>query len=209
MTHLMDTITYNTERVSYWQSQPDFDYNRELLTPEVDVWQIINMWVYRILRKIFGNQFAQDFTDLVIILFILAVIVLVTWFIYKRTPELFIRTRRNRLAYEVHEDTIYGIDFERQIAQAESRGDFKEVVRLLYLQTLKSLSDEGKIDWQLYKTPTEYIYEIKADHIKKVFRELTTHFLRVRYGNFDAAPDTVNTVRNLQSEIRKGGSHES
>ena len=69
------------------------------------------------------------------------------------------RSPKNKLPYEVGEDTIYGVDFSGGIADALSRSDYREAVRLLYLQTLKRLSDEKRIDWQPYKTPTQYINE--------------------------------------------------
>ena len=58
-------------------------------------------------------------------------------------------------------------------------------MRLLYLQTLKQLSDAERIDWQLYKTPTQYLNEVRLP----AFRQLTNHFLRVRYGNFEATEE--------------------
>lgn len=81
-------------------------------------------------------------------------------------------SRKNALPYAVEEDTIYGVDFVRGIADALSRSDYREAVRLLYLQTLKQLSDEKRIDWQLYKTPTQYVYEVRMP----AFRQLTNHF---------------------------------
>ena len=48
----------------------------------------------------------------------------------------------------------------KRIADALCPTDYREAVRLLYLQTLKQLSDGKRIDWQLYKTPTQYIYEV-------------------------------------------------
>ena len=76
-----------------------------------------------------------------------------------------------------------------------------KAVRLLYLQTLKRLSDEKRIDWQPYKTPTQYINEVRIP----VFRQLTNHFLRVRYGNFEATEELFNSMKSLQEEIGKGG----
>lgn len=81
------------------------------------------------------------------------------------------------------------------------RSDYREAVRLLYLQTLKRLSDEKRIDWQPYKTPTQYINEVRIP----VFRQLTNHFLRVRYGNFEATEELFNSMKSLQEEIGKGG----
>ena len=79
--------------------------------------------------------------------------------------------------------------------------DYREAVRLLYLQTLKQLSDEKRIDWQLYKTPTQYVYEVRMP----AFRQLTNHFLRVRYGNFEATEALFHVMRSLQEEVKKGG----
>ena len=107
-------------------------------------------------------------------------------------------SRKNALPYAVEEDTIYGVDFARGIADALSRSDYREAVRLLYLQTLKQLSDEKRIDWQLYKTPTQYVYEVRMP----AFRQLTNHFLRVRYGNFEAL---FHVMQSLQEEVKKGG----
>ena len=94
-------------------------------------------------------------------------------------------SHKNALSYTVEEDTIYGVDFPGGIAEALSRQNYREAVRLLYLQTLKQLSDAERIDWQLYKTPTQYINEVRLP----AFRQLTNHFLRVRYGNFEATEE--------------------
>jgi hypothetical protein len=101
----------------------------------------------------------------------------------------------------VGEDTIYGVDFALKIASSLSRHDYREAIRLLYLQTLKQLSDEKRIDWQLYKTPTQYIYEVRMP----AFQRLTHHFLRVRYGNFEATEELFQTMLSLQGEVKKGG----
>ena len=82
-----------------------------------------------------------------------------------------------------------------------SRQNYREAVRLLYLQTLKQLSDAERIDWQLYKTPTQYINEVRLP----AFRQLTNHFLRVRYGNFEATEELFRVMQTLQGEIGKGG----
>lgn len=110
-----------------------------------------------------------------------------------------------KLAYRVEEDTIYGIDFEKEISTAMLRNEYREAVRLLYLQTLKQLSDAEKIDWQPYKTPTEYTYELKPNALRTPFRELTNRFLRVRYGNFEATEALFHEMQTLQREIVKGG----
>mgnify|MGYP007025944482 CR=1 FL=1 len=59
---------------------------------------------------------------------------------FYRHPEL-LRLRRKEKQdtdYTVEEDTIYGIRFDEAIAEARSRKDYREVVRLTYLKTLRA-----------------------------------------------------------------------
>lgn len=200
-----DTIVYDSLTVAYWQGQPEYDYNRELITPEFDILAWFNLWLGRLLQKIFGSAFAEKYTSVALVALFVVALLLIVWFIYKKRPELFVRSKRT-LPYRVEGDTIYGVDFQKEIDSAISRKDYREAVRLLYLQTLKYLSDTGKIDWQLYKTPTEYIYEMKSDALKTPFRELTNRFLRVRYGNFEATAALYQEMQVFQRElIAKGG----
>ena len=143
----------------------------------------------------------ENYSKTILISIAVLLLLLIGWFIYKKNPAIFIRSRKNALPYTVGEDTIYGVDFAKEIASALSRHDYREAVRLLYLQTLKQLSDEKRIDWQLYKTPTQYIYEVRMP----AFQRLTHHFLRVRYGNFEATEELFQTMQSLQGEVKKGG----
>ena len=110
---------------------------------------------------------------------------------------LFGRGKNDRLDYEVEEDTIYGIDFDKAIRQALERKDYREAVRLKYLQTLKMLTENGRIDWQLHKTPTQYTYECTDE----AFLRMTRHFLRIRYGNFEATPEVYEELATAYSSL--------
>lgn len=184
MTLQADTLVCDTARVAFWKSNPDYDYNRELMTPEIDIYGWLSMQLSKLLRAIFGSRFAEEYSGIILIIIAILILLLILWFLYKKRPELFMRSRRGPVNYSVHEDTIYGVDFDAEIRRAIDRKDYREAIRLLYLQTLKLLSDDGRIDWQLYKTPTEYIYEVKQEMLRTPFRNLTHGFLRVRYGNF-------------------------
>lgn len=196
-----DTLVCDTVKIAIWQSDSAYDYNRELITPELNVFDWIGRQFDHLLRKIFGSHFAEQYSELILICIAIIILLLIIWFIYKKRPELFMRSHKNALPYTVEEDTIYGVDFPEGIASALSRRDYREAVRLLYLQTLKQLSDEQRIDWQPYKTPTQYIYEVRLP----AFRQLTNHFLRVRYGNFEATEELFHSMQTLQEEMKKGG----
>lgn len=204
MTAPADTLVYDTATVAIWQNGSEYDYNRELQTPEVDLIGWLNLWLGKLLQKIFGSKFAEQYTEIVLAGLFILIVLLLIWFLYKKRPELFMRTGK-KLAYHVEEDTIYGIDFAKEISAAMLSNEYREAVRLLYLQTLKQLSDAEKIDWQPFKTPTEYTYELKSNTLRTPFRELTNHFLRVRYGNFEATETLFHEMQTLQREIVKGG----
>lgn len=204
MTASADTLVYDSLSIAAWQADPAYDYNRELITPEFNLIEWFNIWLGKLLQQIFGSEFAEEYTGIILVVLFIIVLLLIVWFVYKKRPELFMRSRK-ALPYGVEEDTIYGVDFQKEISAALSRQDYREAVRLFYLQTLKQLSDTGQIDWQPYKTPTEYIYEIKATELKSPFRELTNRFLRVRYGNFEATEALFCEMQTLQGKMSKGG----
>ena len=196
-----DTLVCDTAQVAVWHSDVAYDYNRELIAPEINLFEWFNRWFGEVMRKIFGSNFAEEYSELILIGIAILILILIGWFVYKKHPELFTYSRKNALPYTVEGDTIYGVDFAKGITDALSRHDYREAVRLLYLQTLKQLSDEGRIDWQLYKTPTQYINEVRLP----AFRQLTHHFLRVRYGNFEATEALFHTMYSLQEDVKKGG----
>ena len=201
LTSPTDTLVCDTAQLVRWQSDPAYNYNRELIAPEINLFEWINKQFGEFLREIFGSRFADEYSELILVCISVVILLLVSWFVYKKRPELFMRSHKNSLPYTVEEDTIYGVDFPKGIDEALSRRDYREAIRLLYLQTLKQLSDAERIDWQLYKTPTQYIYEVRLP----AFRQMTNHFLRVRYGNFEATEELFREMQALQEEIEKGG----
>ena len=196
-----DTLVCDTAQVAAWQSDSVYAYNRELIAPDVNILEWISRWFGEVLERLFGNSLVSEHSDSVLVSIAILILLGIAWFVYKKRPELFVRSGKSALPYEVAEDTIYGVDFEGGITDALTRRDYREAVRLLYLQTLKQLSDRGRIDWQLYKTPTQYIDEVRVP----AFRQLTHHFLKVRYGNFEATEALFHTMQALQEEVGKGG----
>lgn len=195
-----DTLVCDTAKIIAWQSDPAYAYNRELIAPDVNLLEWLNRWVGEILQKILGSSIAEKYSGYVLIGIFILILLSVIWFVYRKRPELFVRSSKKNLPYTVEEDVIYGVDFEKGIEEALLHRDYRTAIRLLYLQTLKILSDQERIDWQIYKTPSQYIYEVKMP----AFRKLTLHFLEVRYGNFEATEVLFRSMQALQKEIEKG-----
>ncbi|MDR1676457.1 MAG: DUF4129 domain-containing protein [Tannerella sp.] len=203
--HPADTIVYDAAKIAAYQADGRFDYNSRLSAPDYSFLEIIQRWLAQWLNSIFDGETANSVAAWLLIGFFALVVGLVAFFIYKKRPELFLREKRKPLSYEIEEENIYRIDFEQELETALSVGDFRLAVRMLYLQTLRLAADRQWIDWQIYKTPTEYIYELKPAGLKASFRDFTGRFLQVRYGNFRATRELFDAMRRLQDELRKGG----
>ncbi|MDR1103472.1 MAG: DUF4129 domain-containing protein [Tannerella sp.] len=209
MTHPADTLVYDAAKIAARQADGRFDYNSQLSAPESGLLDILRRWLSRCLNAIFGSETAESVTVWLLVGFFVLAVGLILFFIYKKRPELFLREKRKPLPCEVEEENIYRIDFEKELAAALAADNFRLAVRMLYLQTLRLAADRQWIDWQIYKTPTEYTRELKPAGLKATFRDFTNRFLQVRYGNFRATRELFDSMRRLQDELGKGGCSET
>ena len=100
-----DTLVCDTTQLAVWQSDPAYDYGRELMAPDINVFEWFNRWFGKILQKIFGSHFAEEYSELILIGIAILLLILIIWFVYKKRPELFMISRKNALPYAVEEDT--------------------------------------------------------------------------------------------------------
>lgn len=208
MIHSADTLVYDSAKIAEYQADKRFDYNSQLDIPEINLAEIIFRWLSRFFSRFFDTEVADNVTYWFLIIFFAVVVTLVVFFIYKKRPELFVKEKRKPLHYEVEEESIYGVDFEKELKNALAYNNYRMAIRILYLQTVRFLADKQYIDWQIYKAPTEYIYELKPANLKVPFRQFTNHFLQVRYGNFKASAELFETMKGLQEKLREGGPDE-
>jgi len=199
-----DTIVYDIKKILDYQNDSKFDYLSQFNNPEYSWFDLVAMWFNRIINSIFSGKFERNVTTPLMIFSFLLILVTVLYFLYKKRPELFLRSKKTApLPYVVEEENIHKIFFEDKISAALQNRDYRLAIRLLYLQTLRFLSISGLIDWQLYKTPMEYLYELKNKEIRQPFRVLTNHFLQIRYGNYPASIDLYVKLLDLQTNIKQ------
>lgn len=191
-------------QVAAWRQDGAFDYNRELVSAQDSLTEWLLMKFYQLLGELLGSRTAELVGRPLLVLLGAAVVAVIAWFVYRNHPELFTRRKKSSIDSIPTEETIYGIDFEREIAQATSRGDWRQAIRYTYLQTLRLLSDTGRIDWQPSKTPSQYVYE---EH-HPAFRQLTTHFLCIRYGNHEATQTLYDEAARLAATLQEEGGAE-
>ena len=190
---MTDTLSVDTLRIAEWRTKPEFDYTVEFKGSSFSLWDWFTDRFNQIMQNLFGD-ISLGYTGEIIwyVLGFGAIVAIIVYTLYRHPELLRWRSKKNAEndSYIVEEDNIYGIDFPSTIDQALKVGNYREAVRLVYLQTLRHLSDAGKIDWQPAKTPSQYLNEYTG----RPFHHLTTTFVRIRYGGYDADVSTADAA---------------
>ena len=169
------------------------------------------MQLNELMNELFGEALSNPLVQWLLAILAIGVIGFIVWYLWRHQSGLF-RWQEQQTGDDDTEDNIYGVDFDASITEALGRENFREAVRLVYLRTLKTLSDTKKIDWQPFKTPSQYVREFSAACSlcsggatvnPAAFRTLTAHFLRVRYGNFPATRPLYDEVEKLGKEVAR------
>ena len=197
---MADTLVADTAKIAQWRQTGDYDYSRDFNYEGRNFFDMLKDYLSEGIDKLFDGALSEESINLVEAACVVGAILLLVWIIYKVNPTLFAKESSVDGSYDIEEDNIYGIDFDERIAEAMSRKNYRETVRLLHLQTLKVLTDSHFIDWQPYKTPTQYTRE----HPDAAFRQMTNTFLYVRYGNGKADETMVENMRALQKQVIDG-----
>ena len=190
---MTDTLSVDTLRIAEWRTKPEFDYTVEFKGSSFSLWDWFTDRFNQIMQNLFGD-ISLGYTGEIIwyVLGFGAIVAIIVYTLYRHPELLRWRSKKNAEndGYIVEEDNIYGIDFPSTIDQALKVGNYREAVRLVYLQTLRHLSDAGKIDWQPAKTPSQYLNEYTG----RPLHHLTTTFVRIRYGGYDADVSTADAA---------------
>ncbi|MBX2846164.1 MAG: hypothetical protein KTR13_08110 [Saprospiraceae bacterium] len=101
------------------------------------------------------------------------------------------------IPFEELEKNIHEVDFDPLIEEAKATGNYRAAVRLLYLKSLRQLSDRSLIKWSLEKTNKDYFYEIKSDNVKNKYKQLASLFEYVWYGEFDVDQVSYYQIEEL------------
>ena len=202
----MDTLQLDSELLTALQQDPQYDYDSELIGGGESLLEWLRRVIIEWVNEYLGMVLDDDVANYILI-GIGAMVVLFLAFLYWRLrPKLFVRGgNEGEIAYDVQEDTIYGVDFNAEIAKAMQSSDYRQGVRLVYLQTLWQLQNAERIDWQPSKTPVQYMRQVNHP----AFTTMTHHFVNVRYGNFEATKELFEEMKSLQSTLSPLTSHPS
>jgi hypothetical protein len=188
------TRAFSAEKMHAYKSNQDFQYNR-YKEPPISFWDRFWGWFWGKIANLLSTKGGLTIFQTVFIL--LAVLVL-GFFVYKLTgmnkAGLFKRNAGDVSGYSVADEDIHSINFEQAIADAIKNNNYRLAVRLLYLQSLKRLTDKNLINWQLNKTNIAYVQELQGSNYQSAFSNLTLQFENNWYGDMPIDNTEFNEV---------------
>ncbi len=97
-------------------------------------------------------------------------------------------------AEDLETEDIFSIHFDREIEKARSVRNYRLIIRLHYLRTLKLLSQRGLIDYAHDRTNSFYVAQLSGTNYYRDFFRLTRHFDYSWYGNFVITEQQFNRL---------------
>ncbi|GAA4416966.1 hypothetical protein GCM10023187_48960 [Nibrella viscosa] len=182
------------EKLQEYRTSRDYQYQRDtrpLDNPLLKFW----FWIQKSIADFLRSTAYRNFWQYVF----LAVIVGYSIYLLIKAEVLgFLLPRKaapSPLPYEQVTSNIHEINFGEALDEVIRRGNYRLAVRLLYLRTLKQLTDQELIDWQPDKTNRQYVYELQTSPLQADFELLTTAFDFAWYGDFPVDQQTFERVQ--------------
>ena len=165
------------------QTDHDYQYGRDAPPPENPVSRFF-FWLLQQLAGFFRSKAYENVWQYVILA---AVAALAVYLLMKAEVLGFLFPKKAAVSgmdYENLSENIQEINFDTAIEEASTARNFRLAVRLLYLQTLKQLTNAGHIDYKPDKTNRQYVQELAGSALQSDFEKLTRQFEFVWYGDF-------------------------
>ena len=173
----------------------DDDFNYKEIEAEENFLTKIKRWLNNILTKfwesIFGVGTAKGFLYFIFyilpyILLAVLVFLLIRFFLKVNSKNLITKAKQQgSISFTEEEQIIKNEDIPALIKDAINNKNYRLAIRYYYLLSLKQLTENDSISWQPQKTNEDYINEIRKDHLRVDFKNITRIYDYVWYGEFN------------------------
>lgn len=200
-----DSITAKSFPENFKKKYTDTDFVYEFKTPEKNSWDRFKEWLALFFKKLFSLSDNKTSTFLVETLLRVIAIVVVIAVIYmivkaimnKEGQWIFGKDSDKKIInYDEIEKNLHLVDFEKLIQNSLLSDEKRLVVRYYYLWLLKKMSAKHIIEWDVEKTNSDYLYEIKDQTQKEDFAYLSYLYNYIWYGEFDLDDVTFAKAKN-------------
>jgi len=204
-----DTMTVAERRfdqttVNRLKEDPELKYD-QVPTIAESIWDRFKQWIRQLLNSLFDNAVDTNWGKLLTFVAGLIVVIAVILMILKVNAfkVLYRGEGAQTFKHNILDENIHAMDFEKLIQDALSKHDYRLGVRLVFLYSLKLLSDKNHIHFDQGKTNHDYLEELSADELKNGFNELNFYFEYAWYGNFTISHNTFSHVQLVFNDWKR------
>jgi len=175
----------------------DFDYSEPPTVGE-SLWDRFWRWVGQIISEIFRGAISTNWGRIFLYLGCLVVLIVVVMAVLKVDAfKVLFKGADVASVKGVFHENIHTMDFEGLISESINKKDFRNGVRLVFLYSLKLLSDGQHIHWEAGKTNHDYLEELNVNELKPGLGELSFYFDYAWYGGFHVSETQFQRVQNI------------
>lgn len=98
-------------------------------------------------------------------------------------------------AGDLLQEDIFELPYQQLLQKAYAEGNYRFAVRILYLQTLKLLSEKSLIHFQPDFTNVHYLLQLQPTPYYQPFFTITRHYEYIWYGQFTPAAPVFEKVK--------------
>ena len=206
-------VTLKPFAKNFKKKYTDTAFIYEFKTPEKNAWDRFKEWLANFFKNIFkftDSKSAVNFVDILLrtiaILIVLAVIYMIVKSIMNKEGQWVFGKNSDRkiINYDEIEKNLHKVDFEKLIQKSVESGENRLTIRYYYLWLLKKMSEKNLIEWDVEKTNSDYLYEIKDEAQKEDFAYLSYLYNNIWYGEFELDEATFAKARNaFEKSIKK------
>jgi hypothetical protein len=199
----VDVRAFDDDIVNELKSDSALQY-KEAPTVAESLWDRLKMWIRQLLEAIFNGAVTTNWGRLIVYLLGLAAAVAIILMILKvNAYKVFNGGNGPVLKQGILDEDIHALDFEKLIQDAVTKSDYRAGVRLIFLYSLKKLSDKNLIYWNQGKTNHDYLDELTIEELKIGFSELNFYFEYAWYGDFRISPEVFSKVQRIFNDWKQ------
>lgn len=201
-------VQFRADFKSKYQSK-EFQY--EVKAQEKSWWDRFLEWLRQLFRDLFGltdgvSSTAVDWTvNIIATLIVLIVVYLIVKSILNKEGQWIFgkSTTKKIISHDDIERNLKNIDFEKLINQTLKSNNHRLAIRYYYLWILKKMSEKSIIEWNVEKTNSDYLYEIKSDGLRKEFSYASYLYNYIWYGEFELDEvDYKNAIQAMEKTLK-------
>ncbi len=177
--------SFSASEIEKLKADPDLNYTQPPTVAET-LWDRFLKWLSWLIDSLFSKATTTDFGRFLMytIAIILTIVVIMMLLKVNAFKVFYSGADQGKQGYQVFHENIHEMNFDTLIHEATEKKEYRLATRLVFLYSLKILSDKHLIDFSPGKTNHDYVEELQKGEIKTGLNELSFYFDYAWYGGF-------------------------